>query len=220
MTLGSKWAIVPVKSLAEVKQRLASELPLEIRRQLMLVMLQDVLATLQSVETMGPILVVSPDAQVADLAERRGVLLLREARGTGHSAAVASGLAFAKSRGAARAIALPADVPLVTAEEIRRVIDAETPGVTLVPSRDGDGTNAILFDPPGALAPSFGPGSFARHQAQAAERGIACPILQLPGLALDIDASDDLAQLMRRTRSLPRYAFLAQHDPLPAGAEP
>ena len=69
--------------------------------------------------------------------------------------------------------------------------------MTLVPSRDGDGTNAMLFDPLDALAPSFGPGSFARHLAQAAARGIACRTLPLPGIGLDIDEPDDLAQLMR-----------------------
>jgi len=132
---------------------------------------------------------------------------------------VASGLAFAKSRGAARAVTLPADVPLVTADEIRRVIDIDTPGVTLVPSRDGDGTNAILFDPLDALAPSFGPGSFARHHAQAAGRGIACRTLPLAGFGLDIDEPDDLAQLMRRTRRLPRYVFLAQCSLALSGAK-
>jgi 2-phospho-L-lactate guanylyltransferase len=220
MNRAPAWAVVPVKALGDAKQRLASVLPREARRRLMLVMLQDLLATLRSVETLGPILVVSPEAQVAELAERHGVLFLREARGTGHSIAVASGLAFAKSCGASRAITLPADVPLVTAEEIRRVIDTDTPGVTLVPSRDGDGTNAILFDPLDALAPSFGPGSFARHHAQAAACGIVCRTLSLPGIGLDIDEPDDLAQLMRHTRSLPRYAFLAGRSLVQSGAEP
>ena len=42
------------------------------------------------------------------------------------------------------------------------------PGVTIVPDRHGTGTNALLLDPPDAIAPSFGPGSFERHR-QAAE---------------------------------------------------
>lgn len=218
MTGAPAWAIVPVKSLSDAKQRLAPVLPLEARRRLMLVMLQDVLATLRRVEMLGSVLVVSPDAEVAGIAERNGVLLLREERGTGHSAAVARGLAVAGSCGATRAVTLPADVPLVDFDDIRSVIDADAPGVTLVPSRDGDGTNAILFDPLDAVQPSFGPGSFARHRAQAAARGIACRRLQLPGLALDIDSPDDLALLVQRTGNLSRYAFLAQYDFQPAGA--
>jgi 2-phospho-L-lactate/phosphoenolpyruvate guanylyltransferase len=213
------WAIVPVKALGDAKQRLASVLPLEARRRLMLVMLHDVLAALRQVETLGPIVIVSPDPHVAQIVERQGVLLLREERCTGHSAAVVAGLAFAKARGATRAVTLPADVPLVSAGEIGRVIDVAGQGVTLVPSRDGDGSNAIVFDPLDALAPSFGPGSFARHRAQLAERGVACRVLLLPGLGLDIDEPDDLAQLVLRTRGLSPYAFLTEPDLVPAGAQ-
>ena len=34
----------------------------------------------------------------------------------------------------------------------------------IVPDRHGTGTNALLLTPPGAFAPSFGPGSRARHE--------------------------------------------------------
>jgi 2-phospho-L-lactate guanylyltransferase len=263
------WAIVPVKSLAEVKQRLAPVLPLDARRRLVLTMLEDVLAALAQVETLGPVLVVTPDATVAELAERRGALILREPRGRGHSAAALAGFAEARAHGAAQALTLPADVPLVTPAELVAVLaaarspsprlrgeghggavppargegrpqvpsepvaaphpsplpteewgegTAAAPRITLVPSRDGDGTNGLLLSPPGAFAPSFGPGSFARHLVQAAERGIACRTVRLPGLGLDIDEPHDLYELMRRTRANPRYAFLVQYGLVPAEA--
>jgi 2-phospho-L-lactate/phosphoenolpyruvate guanylyltransferase len=217
--MSATWAIVPVKALGDAKQRLAAVLPLEARRRLMLVMLHDVLAALKQVETLGPIVIVSPDPHVARIAEREGLLLLREARSTGHSAAVAAGLAFAKSHGATRALTLPADVPLVTADEISSVIDSEVRGLTIVPSRDGDGSNAIVFEPLDALTLSFGVGSFARHTAQAAERGIGCRTPSFPGIGLDIDSAEDLAELMRRTHGLARYAFLTEPDFSSAGAE-
>jgi 2-phospho-L-lactate guanylyltransferase len=216
---GATWAIVPVKALGNAKQRLAAVLPPEARRRLMLVMLHDVLAVLKQVEALGPIMVISPDPDVAAIAEREGLLIVREARSTGHSAAVAAGLALAKSRGATRVLTLPADVPLVSADEIEAVVADEIGGVTIVPSRDGDGSNAILFEPPSALTPSFGAGSFARHTAQAAERGIACRTLSLPGIGLDIDEPGDLAELVRRTRGLARYAFLSEAELSSAGAE-
>jgi 2-phospho-L-lactate guanylyltransferase len=80
-----------------------------------------------------------------------------------------------------------------------------------VPSHDGQGTNAILVSPPDAFAPSFGPGSFARHKAQAEAAGIASLELTLPGLALDIDEPPDLKRLMEAKRSDPRYRFLRAH---------
>jgi 2-phospho-L-lactate guanylyltransferase len=112
-------------------------------------------------------------------------------------------------------LTLPADVPMVTAAEIRRVMDVEGEGVTVVPSSDGDGTNALLLAPPDALVPSFGAGSFVRHVDGARACGIRCRILHLPGLGTDIDLPRDLTSLMREKRNDPRYNFLSkQRDQL------
>jgi 2-phospho-L-lactate guanylyltransferase len=234
---GATWAVVPVKALAGAKQRLACLLPPGARRRLMLAMLEDVLAALRQVEALGPVLVVTPDAEVASVALARGALVLRESCAAGHSAAASAGFAEAHARGAWRALTIPADAPLVTPAELRALHDGAppspsprlrgegrgegqppAPSLTLVPSRDGDGTNAILVSPPDAFTPSFGPGSFARHLAQAAADGIACRTLSLPGLGLDIDEPSDLRELMRAKRDEPRYAFLAQYALEPAGA--
>lgn len=212
MNHAATWAIVPVKSLEHAKQRLKAVLPLEARRKLMLVMLQDVLATLRQVEMLAPVLVVTPDASVAELAANAGVRVLHEASSRGHSAAAAAGFAYAQSHGAVRALTLPADAPLVTAAELRSLIAPDAmpagPHLTLVPAHDGDGTNGFLVSPPDLLQPSFGPGSFARHLAQAAARQLECRVQHLPGLALDIDEPRDLARLMEQKQGCPRYQFL------------
>lgn len=226
MTRAATWAIVPVKSLEHAKQRLEAVLPLEARRRLMLVMLEDVLAALRQVELLRPILIVTPDTLVAQIAERSGAMVLREASAHGHSAAAIAGFAHARSQGARRALQLPADAPLVTSAELHQLIQAdaatEGPHVTLVPGHDGDGTNGFLVAPPGLMQPSFGPGSFARHRAHAAERQIECQVQHLAGLALDIDEPGDLARLIERKRGCPRYAFLTgQHAPIaPEGERP
>lgn len=212
MSGAKTWAIVPVKTLANAKQRLAGVLPAEARRRLMLAMLDDVLATLRQVEALQTVLVVTPEAEVADIALSHGARVLREARSTGHSAAAIAGFAEARTNGAIRAVSIPADAPFITAEELCTLLATDGKHtLTFVPSRDGDGTNAILVSPPDAFAPSFGFGSFARHRAQAAAAGIAYRTLELPGLGLDIDEPRDLRDLMQRTRGNPRYAFLARH---------
>ena len=171
MSHAATWAIVPVKSLEQAKQRLAAVLPLAVRRRLMLVMLEDVLATLRHVERLGPVVAVTPDAEVAELAANAGARVLREASSQGHSAAAIAGFAYAQSRGAVRALTLPADAPLVTAAELRSLIEGDDvtagPVLTLVPSHDGDGTNGFLVPPPDLIQPSFGPGKLPRHLSQA-----------------------------------------------------
>jgi 2-phospho-L-lactate guanylyltransferase len=206
------WAVVPVKALDDAKQRLADVLPPEARRRLMLVMLHDVLATLRQVACLGPVLVVTPDMHVAELAQRSGARVLREACGQGHSVAVAAGFAHARAHGAVQALTLPGDAPCVTCGEIEHLIDAgdriAAPGVVMVPARDGDGTNALLVAPPDAFPPRFGPGSFARHRAEAAARRLDCRTLPLAGIGLDIDEPRDLQALLALKCDDPRYAFL------------
>jgi len=208
------WAIVPVKTLAQAKQRLGGVLPLEARRRLMLVMLRDVLATLAAVETLGPVVVVTPDAQVATLAESCSARVLCEAQAEGHSAAAMAGLVHAATHGAQRALTVPADAPLVTPTEVARLIDAAGTGpgarVVLAPSHDRDGTNAIVATPPDVFPPHFGPGSFARHLAATEAMGLACRVIELAGLGMDVDEPRDLEALLARKRDDPNYAFLQE----------
>lgn len=210
--MSAPWAIVPVKTLDAAKQRLAGVLPLDARRRLMLTMLRDVLATLRQVKRLGPVLVVTPDPQAADVALGCGALVLREERAEGHTGAAMAGLRHARNHGAAVGVTLPADAPCVTPDEIGRVIEAGDggphPRVILVPARDGDGTNAVLAAPPDVFPLSFGPGSFARHLAAAQAQRLSWRIVELPGLAMDIDEPCDLADLMALKLNDPCYAFL------------
>lgn len=206
------WAIVPVKSLGEAKQRLAGVLPPAARRRLMLAMLQDVLATLAQVERLGHVLVVTPDAEAADLARARGARVLLEERARGHSAAAMAGFAHARANGAAQAVTLPADAPCATPIEVRSLLDAAgsaaDPYVALVPSHDRDGTNAVLAAPPDAFPVSFGPGSFARHLAEAKARGLGCRVVELAGLGRDVDEPADLEMLIAAKQGDSNYEFL------------
>jgi 2-phospho-L-lactate guanylyltransferase len=213
---GTIWAVVPVKSLGHVKQRLAPALPQSARYRLMLIMFEDVMAVLQELDEIDTVLVVTPDAYVAQIAGSLGAEVLKETERRGHSAAVAAGFAEARAGGAAHAVTLPADAPLITAQEVRALLAqapaTDTLGLTIVPNREGEGTNAILATPPDAFEPSFGPGSLLRHQALALDCGIPCNVIDLPGIAMDVDDPGDLMRLMAAKRNDPRYAFLDAHS--------
>jgi 2-phospho-L-lactate guanylyltransferase len=212
---GSIWAVVPVKSLGHVKQRLAPALPQSARDRLMLTMFEDVMAVLQQLDEIDAVLVVTPDAYVAQIAAGFGAGVLKETERRGHSAAVIAGFAEALAEGASHAVTLPADAPLITVQEVRALLAhapaTDTPRVTIVPNREGEGTNAILATPPDAFVPSFGPGSFLRHKSLAAECGIPCNAIELPGVGMDVDDPGDLMRLMAAKRDDPRYAFLDVH---------
>jgi 2-phospho-L-lactate guanylyltransferase len=80
--------------------------------------------------------------------------------------------------------------------------------VAIVPDRHGTGTNALLLAPPDAIEPSFGPGSFDRHEAAAVAAGLEPVVVRPPTLVLDVDTGDDLGRLEQllaaRTDRAPR----------------
>jgi 2-phospho-L-lactate/phosphoenolpyruvate guanylyltransferase len=221
---GSIWAVVPVKTIAFAKARLAGVLSASARRRLLVTMLEDVLALLLDEPAVDRVLVVTADIEIHALAEHRGAKALHEGRATGLNPAMRLGIAYAAGQGARGVLLLPADVPLATAAEIGQITahSQEGPGAVIVPSRDGEGTNALFFSPPGALDPSFGAGSFARHCRQAVARGLELRILRLSGLGVDIDEAADLATLLRSRRGSGRYSFLdlASRETKPVGNVP
>jgi 2-phospho-L-lactate guanylyltransferase len=212
------YAIVPVKGLALAKRRLAPALPDAARRRLVLAMLEDVLAAIAGVREIERVVVVTPDADAGSLAAGRGATILPEPGAGELNAAVESGIAFALSRRLGRVLVLPADIPLATSEELASLIVSRqsAPGVTLAPSRDGNGTNAMLLAPPDAIAPCYGPGSYLQHMSQAMARHIDVNVLHLVGVGRDIDEPADLAALSAAAPA--RYGFLAPYLEIAAQA--
>jgi len=128
--------------------------------------------------------------------------VLTEAENRGHTAAVAFAQAEASSRGGSVFLTVPGDVPRVTADELKQLAAAAIPGKPVfVASRSGHGTNGVALAPPDTMSLRFGEPSFENHLAAARRRGLTPRVLDLPGLALDIDAPDDLVVLLDQDTS-------------------
>jgi 2-phospho-L-lactate guanylyltransferase len=86
----------------------------------------------------------------------------------------------------------------------------------LVPAGDGRGTNAAFRRPADLFPLRFGNDSFKPHHAAAQATGRPCVILQLPGIAVDVDNPADLQQLValpgdtRAQRLLREWKFPAE----------
>ena len=89
---------------------------------------------------------------------------------------------------------VPADVPLITPQDIRSMLEFihDPPVVVVAPDRHHLGTNALLVCPVGFIQYGFGPGSFQRHCERARQAGARLEICELPSLALDVDLPEDL----------------------------
>lgn len=188
-------AILPVKSFVLAKSRLAETLPAPPRRALAEAMFTDVLTALRRSQLVEGVLVVSADLAAQQVAVGHGANVLADRCESGQSDAVAQGIVYAVELGYPRVLLVPGDVPALDPVALDALLARRQPGAVIVPDRHGTGTNALLLAPPSAIEPGFGPGSLARHTARAEAADIAYDVVTVPGLALDVDAGEDLVAL-------------------------
>ncbi len=196
-------ALVPVRSLSGAKSRLGEPLDPEERADLILALLRRTVDAARAARRLAGVLVVSRDPELLERARAMGAVTVRQETDGLNEALVEARLAA----GAATAVvALPADLPGITAAAIDRLAETaeqalrespDRPVVVLVPDRHGSGTNALLLAPPGAIDFRFGEGSRAAHAAAAGAAGAT--YLELDGpLSFDVDTPDDLLEADRR----------------------
>jgi 2-phospho-L-lactate/phosphoenolpyruvate guanylyltransferase len=194
--------LVPVKAFAAAKQRLADALEPSARLALATAMATTVLEAAAPLRTA----VVCDDATVRAWAEEQGVEAIWTP-GLGLNGAVMAGVAHLAQRGVDRVIVAHADLPLAT--DLAWL--ADTDGVTLVPDRHRDGTNAACVPAAVGFSFAYGGGSFAAHRAEARRLGLTLRIVLDRRLGWDVDVPDDLVL----PTDLPRPPYLAPAVPCP-----
>lgn len=202
-------AVLPIKGFARAKQRLGAALGEAERRELAAAMAGDVLDALCAVPRLASIVVVTAEPIAATAARTAGAAVVHDPAESGQSDAAELGIAAALERGAARVLLVPGDCPSLSPAQVEELLatrDGAGPCVVIVPDRHGSGTNALLLAPPTAIAPSFGPGSFARHAAHARSAGAALQVAELPSLGLDVDTPGDLTALRAALAARPDAA--------------
>jgi 2-phospho-L-lactate guanylyltransferase len=189
--------LVPVKNLARAKQRLASVLDQQARTELAQTMLFDVLSTLSTGRGGPEISLVTSDAFALQLARHFGFSVIADDANLSETDAIAMASRLCESRGEAETLVIPGDIPLLQVWELERIFEeAPAEGSVLVPSSDGRGTNAALRRPSGLFPLRFGNDSFEPHLAAANAAQKPCVVLNLPGIALDVDLPSDLHELV------------------------
>jgi len=199
-------AVLPVKRFTRAKQRLRAAVDGIARERLAAAMVGDVLQVVTALDELVRVIVVTAEPAAAQLADEAGAHVVRDPDEAGQSAAAALGIVAAvRELEAQRVLLVPGDTPGIDRDELLAIL-ARTEPVVIVPDRHGTGTNGLLLAPPAAIAPAFGPGSRARHEAAARAAGVACAILALPSLTHDVDTPEDLAALRARGGLGPRTA--------------
>lgn len=204
------WAVIPVKLLPDAKQRLTPLLDVHEREALACAMLRDVLAAVARVPALAGVIVVTGDCNAAALARGAGARVLEDTENAGTSRAVAQAARHLAREGCAGMLAIAADVPEITADDVAAILAAHraAPAVTLVPAiRDG-GTNALACSPPDAITFCFGEDSLKRHADAASARAIGPRIVCAPRVGRDLDTPADVAAFLDRPSPTHTYACL------------
>jgi len=187
--------LVPIKNLSDAKQRLASVLNSEERVALAQSMCEDVLQTLARWHSRPPVAVVTSDPFAGDLAIRLDFEVIPDDN-SGETSAIEVATALCCARGTKHTLVIPADIPLIDTNELQMIVDsAPSNGSVLVPDAAGRGTNAAWRSPADLFPLRFGNDSFLPHQAAAKATGLPCIVLDLPGIARDIDRPEDLLEV-------------------------
>lgn len=188
------WAIVPVKPLRRGKSRLADVLTPEERADLNSRLLAHTLETLTAVPEIEQVLVVSRDPGALALAREYGARTVMEHGSPELNVALTRATIVAQKSGTGGVLVIPADLPLITPEDIQALIQraVDPPVIVIAPDRRREGTNALLVDPAGLIDYQFGPGSFEIHCRRAEQTAARLEIFDLPSLALDVDYPEDL----------------------------
>jgi 2-phospho-L-lactate guanylyltransferase len=171
--------LVPLKAI-DPKSRLAGELSEDQRRNLMRTLLDHVLGVVHEAGVARTTLVTAEALHGYDVWHDPGLPWNEALAAAARQEVTAPVVAF-----------ISADLPHLKAAEVRQLLEA-TPeeGIAIGRAQDG-GTNAIAMRPPGLVMTHFGePQSATVH----ASLGVPHTMVDLPGLAFDIDTPEDLAQ--------------------------
>ena len=190
--------LLPVKDLNNAKKRLIGVLTPEERFALADAMLADTIRAVRGVRCAERIFVVTNYEPVMQLAEENQWEILREEQQISESDSVDAASQICEQLSVTGLLRLPLDLPLMQSSDIDELltVECQAPGLVIVPSRDGTGTNAMMRTPPTLFPSHFGGGSFAKHLAEAERAHARVMVRRNARLEMDVDDEADLRALL------------------------
>jgi 2-phospho-L-lactate guanylyltransferase len=189
-------AVVPLRSFRNGKTRLAPVLSREERGALLRRSAASVIAAALDSGVVETVLVISPDSDALEWAAQLGpdvVSLEQPEVMPGLNGAIAAGREWALARSAEAMLSLFADLPRLSADELRDLA-AHGEAVVLGPDRRGEGTNALLLRLAGKgrhFRFAFGDDSLTHHREEALRLGLPVALHEAHGIGFDLDTPQD-----------------------------
>lgn len=204
-------AVIAARGGTRAKSRCADALGGPDRAALTAAMLEDMLLAVGRCREVSRTWVVTPTAELADLARRHDATVIVQSAPAGLNAAFAQAIAEVSDSAPYDPIMLmPGDLPLLEPDDLAAaVLLARTHGLVLAPALDG-GTGLLGLRAGVDFAPAFGGDSFRRHLAKAQDQTLSVALLVASSLSRDIDRPEDLASVIQHHPASLTGAFLRE----------
>src|SRR2546423_14371752 len=180
--------VIPLRSFAQAKERLAAVLDGDARAALARAMAERVIDAAGA----RPVVVVSSAPDVIAWAAERQLGTIDDPGSL--DAPADAGRMWARAGRLTRVVIVHADLPFATSLD-PVVGDGADPVAIVVPDHRDDGTPVLSLPVAAPFAFSYGRGSAARHIAEARRCGLDVRVLRDAGLGFDVDIEDDLRVL-------------------------
>ena len=203
------WAILPVKRYSVGKSRLRelfsdTELA-DLNQQLF----ESTFTKLQETSRIDKILVVSREVHALEWCSNHGGVALLEDDPSTLNSAITQAQNAVRQHGSGRVVIVPSDLPLMTSNDLDKLIgfaDGERK-LAIVPDHYQTGTNALVMSEPGLIEPRFGSGSFRKHTRQALGKKAELVVYLNENIQWDLDTS---LELYRIINTQPEITLLSQ----------
>ncbi len=185
-------AIIPVKTFSKAKTRL--NLSSKQRDAICRIMLEEVVRTISNTKNIDQIIVVSKDEEALKLCKKFDVkeIFDHDESGVNHAVSLADN--FLENSEFDASIVFPQDIPFIQSEDIDNLIKFQKnpKSVLVVPSRQFDGTNALLRMPVNLMKTHYDEDSYKIHLEVGKSLTSNTSLIFLRRIMFDIDNQEDL----------------------------
>ena len=190
-------AIVPVKTFSKAKKRL--NLQQAVKEKICNLMLQEVLKTVSNCELINKIVLVSKDEAALNIGRQFGAIEIFDNE-SGVNDAVSLADQYLSDKEFDCSVIFPQDIPTMTSSDIDNLLNfvKSNRSVIIVPSRQFNGTNALVRCPADIMKTSYDMGSYTFQMDAARTKTENISIALIRRMMLDIDDEHDLAFMLKQ----------------------
>ena len=190
-------AIIPVKTFSKAKTRL--NIQQTCKEEICSIMLQEVLKTISNCNLVSKIVIVSKDETALKIGRPfNAVEIFDDESGVNNAINLAD--EYLSDKNFDCSVIFPQDIPIMTSSDIDALLGfiRSINSVIIVPSRQFNGTNALVRYPVGLMRTRYDMGSYTHQMDAASTKTKNISIALIRRMMLDIDDESDLAFMLKQ----------------------